>query len=134
MLKDVEIQIPSMSGNLTQALGSGLMEINMKCDLDMQPWSTAASDTNISWKRPQTNGTKTDYNNIDALVELQNYMGINTAWTWLDLGAPAMQFKARLIEIQPDYSNPSVITLKWREYRHGSAASESYSERYGTSL
>jgi hypothetical protein len=56
-------------------------------------------------------------------------------WTWLDLGNPAMQFKARLIEMHPSYTGESGrVRLVWREYRHGGASGETASERFGLTL
>ena len=134
-LKDVIIPIPGMSGDLSHALGSELLEVTMECDLDMEPWSGDVTDTKISWKRPQTTGTKTDANKTDVFYEQLHLSGINEAWTWLDIGAPTMQFKARLTEIHPSYSGEQGrVTLVWREYRHGSANSESTSERFGLGL
>jgi hypothetical protein len=128
-LKDVITEIPGMSGNFTDELGTDLLEVTMTCDLDLEP-------TSVLWKRPQTTGVD-DYNNTDIFYETQHDSGREAAsvWTWLNLGNPAMQFKARLIDIQPDFSGgQGAITLLWREYRHGTAADESAIERYGLNL
>jgi hypothetical protein len=111
------------------------MEVTMECDLDMQPWTGDASNTQISWKRPQTNGTKTDVNNQDVLLETHHRGSFYEDWTWIDLGEPAMQFKARLIEMRPSYSGEQgKLRLVWREYRHGNASGETANERFGLSL
>lgn len=126
--KDVVVGMPSYSGDPSQGLGSHLLEVRMRCDLGMEP-------SVLTWKRPQTSGSKTDYNNSDALMELLQLCGISTAWTWLKLGSPAMQFKARIIEVNPDYAGESdTVELVWREYRHGNANNETAKERFGLSL
>jgi hypothetical protein len=126
-LKDAIIEIPGMSGNYTQGLGSGLKTVTMECLLDLEPAA-------LTWKRPQTASSKTDANNTDVFDEIWHYMGINTAWTWLKLGYPAKQFKARLVKPQPSYAEDNVLTLAFREYRHGHANSESVIERFGMNL
>jgi hypothetical protein len=125
-LKDVVIKIPGMSGNPSQALGSNLVEVTMTCDLDMEPAA-------LHWKRPQATGA-TDVNKTDILYETQHLEGINQPWVWLDLGDPAMQFKARLINISPIWGERGKVDLLWREYRHGNASGETTSERFGLSL
>lgn len=126
-LKDVIVGIPGMSGDVTQGLGSELLEVHMTCELDME-------HSSVTWKRPQ-GGVATDANKTDALYELLHLSGINTAWTWLDLGDPAMQFKARLVEVVPSLEGEgNMVDLVFREYRHGHANSETASERYGLSL
>jgi hypothetical protein len=125
-LKDAVIGIPGMSGDLTQGLGSELLEVRMTCDLYLE-------HSTVTWKRPQ-GGVATDANKTDVLYELLHLSGINTAWTWLDLGDPAMQFKARLVEVSPNFEDEHLVDLVWREYRHGHANNETASERYGLSL
>ena len=121
-LKDVVIGIPSMSGDITQGLGSNLYEVITVHDLDMQT-------TTFPWKRIG------DYNNDDIFLELDQQMGIQTMWVWFNLGNPKRQFKARLVNINPsDTGDVSTIELHWREYRHGSASNESTVERFGLSL
>jgi len=128
--KDVMLSIPSMSGNLTQAMGLGLMEVNMTCDLDIEPEA-------LTWKRPQTTTPKTDNTAAQILYETQQECGSDTQypWVWLNLGDPPIQMKARLVEVHPSFTGEAgMLDLLWREYRHGSAANETAVERYGLSL
>ncbi len=127
---DALLKVPHRAGVLAQPLGTGSLEISMTCDLDMEPQS-------LTWKRPQASTPKTDVNNADILYEQAHLGGSNiqNLWCWLDLDDPAMQFKARLVEVAPEYSmDEGLVRLKWREYRHGTASSESTSERFGLSL
>jgi hypothetical protein len=127
LLQDAVIQIPGRFGSINQALGSQSMEIRMTCDLDME-------HTNLKWKRLQT-GASTDINNIDILLETAHRGAGTTSWVWLDIGDPAMQFKARLVEVNPAYSEEgNSVELTWREYRHGTAGNETTSERFGLNL
>jgi hypothetical protein len=133
LLQEANIPIPGRMGTVNQPLGSGDMEVKMTCDLDME-------HTNLLWRRPQTvQGTtvppKSDYNNIDTLMATLQNCGVDVNWVWLDLGSPAMQFKARLVEVTPALEGEgNVVELLWREYRHGSASTETAAERFGTSL
>jgi hypothetical protein len=128
MVNDALIEIPGRVGSVNQVLGSQSMEVTMECDLDMEPAA-------LTWKRPQTTAGKTDVNNQDVLLELHHRGSFYENWTWLDIGNPAMQFKARLIEMHPSYTGESgKVRLKWREYRHGGASGETASERFGLSL
>jgi hypothetical protein len=74
-------------GSHLQKFGAPDYTITIKANLDMEPWSGAADDTKISWKRPQTNGTKTDtipeqvffdiyFNGLSAEV----YQNLNLGW------------------------------------------------------
>jgi hypothetical protein len=45
-----------------------------------------------------------------------------------------MQFKARLVEVSPSFEDERMVTLMFREYRHGHANSETTMERYGLNL
>lgn len=130
MVEDALIQIPGMSGEVTQIMGNKLMEITMVCDLDMEP-------SGLSWKLPQSGTPKTTYNNIDVLLDNCMEGGQTNAqgshpWEWLDLGSPTIQMKARLVEMRPSYKgDSSLVTLKFREYRLGGANGvESITERY----
>lgn len=128
-LNDAIIQVPGRSGDITQALGTKLMEIRMTCDLSME-YST------VLWQRPQTTGVD-DYNNCDIFLETIHNQGLSAQypWVWLDVGSPAMQFKARLEEVNPTFDGDGdKVELVWREYRHGSAATESPAERFGLNL
>lgn len=135
--EDAVIAVPGRSGEITQAMGTKLMEIHMTCDLSME-YST------VLWQRPQSAyNAGADYNNFDVFLETIHEegggnSGLNTGdylWVWLDLGSPAMQFKARLVEMTPSFKGDGdLVELVWREYRHGSAAAESTSERFGLSL
>jgi hypothetical protein len=128
MVNDAVIEIPGRVGSVNQVLGSQSMEVTMECDLDMEPAA-------LTWKRPQTTTPKTDVNNQDVLLETHHRGSFYEDWTWLDLGEPAMQFKARLIEMRPSYSSEQgKLRLVWREYRHGSASGETANERFGLSL
>ena len=127
IVNDAVMEIPGRVGSVNQSLGSQSMEIVTEHDIDIEPAA-------LSWKKPQTS-TATDINNIDTLLELHHRGSFTEGWTWLDLGNPAMQFKARLIEMHPSFSGDlSKIRLVWREYRHGSASGETASERFGVSL
>jgi hypothetical protein len=122
MVNDAVIEIPGRVGSVNQALGSQSMEVVTEHNLDMEPAA-------LTWKRPQTTTPKTDVNNQDVLLELHHRGSFYEGWTWLKLGNPAMQFKARLIEMTPSYSGEAgKVRLKWREYRHGSASGETVSE------
>jgi hypothetical protein len=126
-LNDAVSEMPGRSGSSTQGLGSKSIEVSMDIDLDMEPVA-------LTWKRPQTVSSKTDANNQDIFMEQLHLSGINQAFTWLDLGNPAMQFKARLVGVQPSYSKDARLTLLWREFRNGSATIESTIERFGLNL
>ena len=66
-----------------------------------------------------------------------HYMGADNdyPWAWLKLGDPDMQFKAELIEVRPSLTGEEgMIDLVWREYRHGTASDETYTERFGIGL
>jgi hypothetical protein len=127
ILQEAVITVPSRFGSINQALGSASMEIRMTCDLDME-------HTDLKWKRAQT-GASTDHNNIDILLETAHRGGNAVSWVWLDLGDPTMQFKARLVEVNPAYSEGgNTVELVWREYRHGTAGNETTSERFGLNL
>ena len=128
MVNDAVTDIPERVGSDDQPLGSQSMEVTMEADLDMEPAA-------LTWKRPQTTTPKTDYNNQDVLTELHHRGSFYENWTWLDLGNPAMQFKARLIKLRPSYSDEAGrVRMVWREYRHGSASGETASERFGLTL
>jgi len=130
MVNDSDTQMPMRLGTSTQALGTQSMEIRMVCDLTMEPSA-------LTWKRPQDGTPKTDYNNMDILLETLNYGGGNAQylWVWLDIGEPIMQFKARLKEVHPSFGGEEgLVELVWSEYRHGSALSESTVERFGLNL
>jgi hypothetical protein len=128
MVNDALIDIPGRVGSVNQVLGSQSMEVTMEADLDMEPAA-------LTWKRPQTTAGKTDANNQDVLLELNHRGSFYENWTWLDIGNPAMQFKARLIEMHPSYTGEAgKVRLVWREYRHGGASGETASERFGLSL
>lgn len=122
------LPIPGFSGSKSQKLGSEI-QFTMTCDLDME-------HSTVTWKRPQGD-TATDSNNLDPLYELWHYMGCdnNYLWTWLSLGSPDMQFKAELVETRPSLSGEEgMVDLVWREYRHGNASDETYTERFGIGL
>lgn len=128
MVNDAVIEIPGRVGSVNQALGSQSLEVVTEHNLDMEPAA-------LTWKRPQTTTHDADVNNQDALLELHHRGSFYEGWTWLDLGKPSMQFKARLIEMSPSYSGEAgKVRLKWREYRHGSASGETVNERFGLSL
>lgn len=128
MVNDAVLDVPGRVGSVTQILGSQLMEVTMECDLDMEPAA-------VTWKRPQASTPKTDYNNQDILLETHHRGSFYENWTWLDLGDPTMQFKARLVEMRPSYTGEAgKLRLVWREYRHGDAAGETVTERFGLSL
>ena len=130
LVNDAVLNIPGRVGSLIQSLGARSLDITMTCDLDLEP-------DDVTWKRPQDDTPKTDANNADIFYET-SHLGASDAqnpWTWLDLGEPAMQFKARLVEVTPDYRGAAgVVRLLWREYRHGDASGETTSERFGLSL
>lgn len=137
ILNDAISEMPSRSGSSTQGLGSKSVEVNMEVDLDMETASfTGSTQTGgLTWKRPQSSTSKTDANNQDVFMEQLHLGGINQAFTWLKLGNPAMQFKARLEQVSPSYSGESgKIMLTWREYRNGSAINETTVERFGLNL
>jgi hypothetical protein len=57
-------------GSHLQKFGAPDYTITIKADLDMEPWSGASADTKISWKRPQTTGTKTDVINEQVFFDI----------------------------------------------------------------
>jgi len=130
LVNDAILEVPSRVGSIAQPLGMESMEVTMECDLDVFP-------SGCRWRRVQDGSSETDYNNTDALYETLHYgaSNIQAPWVWLDLGTPAMQFKARLVEIRPSLVGVgNKVELLWREYRSGSAANESPTERWGYSL
>jgi hypothetical protein len=123
---DALIPVPGRMGDITQSLGTHLVEIRSVHNLNME------FDT-VRWTLPQATGT-TSYDNEDVLLELLHYGGNTHLWHWLDLGAPTQQFKVRLVELQTSYEGGGdTAECLWREYRHGSA-SETVSERFGLTL
>jgi hypothetical protein len=127
MINDAIIDVPGRVGSVDQSLGSQSMEIVTEHDLDI--------DSSYTWKRPQQSTPKTDFNNQDILLELHHRGSFYENWTWLNLGNPAMQFKARLVEMRPSYTGEAgKLRLVWREYRHGNASEETVTERFGLSL
>jgi hypothetical protein len=126
---DLFMQIPGRLGNIPQSLGSESMEIQVTCDLNMEPWNGTNTDTHLSWKRPQTTGTKTDAVNFQVFLDImhsaaqsQPYLILNLVW-----GA----FYARLIRMEPDYSGETNnITLSFKEYNN-TEANTSYKTRWG---
>jgi len=134
MVNDADLPIFGRSGTHTQAGGTQSMRINMVVNLRFEPGS-------IHWRRDADGGQDGakdgDYNDTDVFLETMHLGGISSQclWVWLDLGEPSMQFKARLKEIRPNYGGDVYkAELVWEEYRHGTAASESTSERFGFSL
>lgn len=128
-LKDAVLQIPGFAGNIVQALGSDLKVVQMTCDLDIEP-------SGLTWKRPQTTTPKNDdVTNMEIFMELEQALGNQTMWVWLDVGDPPVQMKARLLHYNVESDGDSnLLNLWWVEYRHGSAANETTVERYGLSL
>lgn len=130
LVNDAVIESLGRVGSVDQSLGAKSMEIVTEHDLDMDPVA-------LTWRLPQATSSKSsDYpNNQDLIAELHHRGSFYEDWTWLDLGKPAMQFKARIVEMTPNYSGEQGrIRLKWREYRHGTASGETYQERFGTKL
>jgi hypothetical protein len=130
MTNDAVIEIPGRVGSVDQVLGAQSMEVTMESDLDMEPAA-------LTWRLPQATAPKsTSYpNNQDVLTETHHRGSFYEGWTWLKLGKPAMQFKARLTELRPSYTGEQgKIRLVWREYRHGGASGETANERFGLTL
>jgi hypothetical protein len=128
MVNDAVIDVPGRVGSVDQLMGGKSMEVTTEHDLDMEPYL-------VTWKRPQASTPKTDFNNQDVLLETLHRGSFYENWTWLDLGDPAMQFKARLVEMRPSYTGEAgKLRLVWREYRHGNASGETVTERFGLNL
>jgi hypothetical protein len=124
-----DIAVPGRQGNITQIMGSGLEEYELTCDLDIE-------HSNLTWKRPQTSSSKTDYNNDDIFRQLTHFTPAASygVWEWLDLGDPTVQMRVNVLERQPDFGEGKLLKLKVREYRPLGAGYESYIERYGLNL
>jgi hypothetical protein len=84
-LYNLRLPITGRVGNILQKLGVPDYTITLKCDLDVQPWSGASNDTSLSWKRPQTNGTKTDVLNEQVFFDIY-FNGLTQAYQTLNLG------------------------------------------------
>jgi hypothetical protein len=126
VMNEAVIEVPGRFGSIDQVLGTKSMEVTLTCDLDMEP-------PLLTWKRPQTSTPKTDYNNLDILLELLHYQ--TQLWQWLDLGNPSLQMKVRLVELRPALTGESNrVELVFREYRHGTAGNMTATERWGLSL
>lgn len=129
-LADANLFPPGSVGNRTQPLGAESAEIQMTCDLDIEP-------ALMTWKRaqtiPATTLAKTDHTNMDILYELHQENATTKLWHWLDYGDG--QVKARLVDVSPDYgSEGHKVVLTFREYCHGSKAGETYEQRFGLEL
>lgn len=131
ILQDAITPIPSRSGTIQQALGSGDLTVTMDCDLDID------NDTH-DWQRPQGTLTKDSYEGMNGQVflDILHNLGVNDLWFWLDLESPPIQFKARLDEPSAFEFNGDghILRLAFREYRHGTASSELYYQRWGLNL
>lgn len=57
-------------GSHLQKFGAPDYTITLRADLDMEPWTGVTADTKLSWKRPQTNGTKTDTINEQVFFDI----------------------------------------------------------------
>ena len=130
---DAWLKPPGFSGSLNQALGSGPIEIEVTCDLDMEP----AAKT---WRRPQTTAPKTDGSNYDIFLDLIHNEGINQAYHTLTLqtnvaAASIMTFKVRLVSMAPDLSGEgNKVTLLFREYMTGTASGQTIAQRFGITV
>jgi hypothetical protein len=82
---NIRLPIPGRMGNILQKLGAPDYQITLKCNLDMEPWSGDVSDTKLSWKRPQTNGTKTDILPEQVFLDIY-FNGITESSQTLNLG------------------------------------------------
>jgi hypothetical protein len=116
---DAYIGVPGRQGEVTQALGTQLLEVRMVHDTDVEA-------TTLLWQRPQTTGASDTFN-TQCIEELWHYGGDTVLWRWLNIGDK--QFKARLEEIHTAYNGQdNLVECVWREYRHG--GQETFAERF----
>jgi hypothetical protein len=119
---DVFIQIPGRLGNIPQSLGSESMEIQLTCDLDIEPH-------NLTWKREQTTTPKTDTCNFQVFLDIMHSAAQSEPYMILTLDWGS--FNVRLIRIEPDYTGETNnITLTFKEY-NSTAANTNYKTRWG---
>jgi hypothetical protein len=119
---DVYLLMPSRLGNYPQALGSESMELQLTCDLDMEPHD-------LTWLRPQTATPKTDAVNFQVFLDIMHsaaqtepYMILTLDWGW---------FNVRLTKMEPGYDgNANTITLTFKEY-NDTEADTNYKTRWG---
>jgi hypothetical protein len=110
-----DLIVPSRSGDITQGFATHLAEVDMTCNLDVGDWKRA-----------------TDYINGEVFIDIA-HNSKTEPWQWLD--TETEQFKVTLRELTFNrIGGAHKVNLKWKEYRLGSAADESYVERYGLNL
>jgi hypothetical protein len=112
-LNDAIIKIPYMIGNRIQALGADSIRLSMTCDLDVE-------NPNLTWKRPQTSGSKTDQINVQVFNDISFSEAQGTMWHWLNWGKGAC--KTRLSRMAPNYFEDNTLELEFTEYRLSNAA------------
>ena len=115
-------------GDYPFLLGAKSDTIDVTCDLNTEPWSGEATDTKISWQRPQTTGTKTDSIKWQVFKDIVSNGAINQTSQVLTVAGEshAVRLKAEL-ELSP---NQHRITLHFTEY-NPTPASTTYKTRHG---
>jgi len=122
--KDAWNDIPAMSGDSVQPLGSKALEVSFTCDLDIEPDA-------LTWKRTQTGG-KTDATNWDIFTDLWHNEGIDQSYHTLKLAWATTGFQVRLVSAVPHYiGETSHVRVTFREYRTTSADALTYKQRLG---
>jgi hypothetical protein len=124
--RNVDIEIPGRTTDITQNLGSPNAIFTASCNLDI---SNATDD----WKRPQgTLSPKTDYVKGEVFLDLAHNT-VTEPFQWLDTGKE--QFKVTLDTLRfPEHSDSHTVDLTFKEYSRSSKSNESYVERFGLNL
>jgi hypothetical protein len=118
---DLFMQMPGRLGNIPQALGSESMELQLTCDLDMEPHG-------LTWKRSQT-GVKTDSVNFQVFLDIMHSAAQSEPYMILTLDWGS--FNVRLTKMEPGYDgDANTMTLTFKEY-NDTEADTNYKTRWG---
>jgi hypothetical protein len=119
---DVFMQIPRRLGNYPQPLGSASTEVQVTCDLDINP-------DNITWLRPQASNSKTDTLPFQVFKEI--IAGAANGESYQTLTLNGQSFKVRLTRCEPTFDGTSKrLQLLFKEY-NDTAGDSAYKTRWG---
>jgi hypothetical protein len=114
------MDMPGRLGSYPQALGSKSLEVELTCDLDLNP-------DNLTWKRAQA-AAKTDQSNWQVFQDIIHEGADSEAYQTLTLEWGS--FPVRLTDMQMGQDeNQSHLTLTFIEY-NASAANTDYRHRW----
>jgi hypothetical protein len=124
---DVYMDMPGRLGSYPQALGSKSLEVELTCDLDLNP-------DNLTWKRSaaapwQSGAVKSDVSNYQVFQDIIHEGADSEAYQTLTLEWGS--FKVRLTDMQLGQDGvQSHLTLTFKEY-NSTAANTAYKTRWG---